>query len=72
MFEKLGEFWLKYFEPKGEPLCKETRDNLKNCVSESLCYKKTLDFKKCMQEDIDPACISLRKQYSKCKKNKLI
>jgi len=69
MYEKLGSIWLQYFEPKGEFMCKETRHNLKTCVAESLCFEKTNDFKKCMQEDIDPACISLRKQYSKCKRS---
>jgi hypothetical protein len=67
--EKLGSIWEKYFEPKAEPLCKETRDLLKSCVVKSFCYESSRDFKKCMKEDIDPSCISLRKQYSKCKRS---
>jgi hypothetical protein len=67
---KLSELWLKYFEPKNaEPICQETREMLKDCVAKSLCFQKTQDFKKCMQEDIDPECISLRKQYARCKRS---
>ena len=65
----LSEIWLKYFEPDADHLCKETRAMLKECISQSPCYEKTLNFKKCMQEDIDPGCISLRKQYSRCKRS---
>jgi hypothetical protein len=71
IFDELGNFWGKYFEPKSQPLCQETRDLLKNCVAKSLCYEKTRDFQKCMKEDIDPSCISLRKQYSKCKRSSI-
>ena len=71
IFENLGKIWEKYIEPKSEPLCKETRELLKTCVSKSLCYEKTLDFKNCMREDIDPSCISLRKQYTKCKRSSI-
>jgi hypothetical protein len=69
MQEKLGNFWKKYFEPDNKPLCEETRNLLKNCVGESECYKKTGDFKRCVQEDIDPDCISYRKQYARCKRS---
>jgi hypothetical protein len=65
------EVWSKYFEPKSDPLCKETRELLKECVAKSPCYTKTGDFKRCMQEDIDPECISLRKQYSRCKRSSI-
>lgn len=68
---KLSEIWTKYFEPKNEFLCKETRGMLKDCVANSPCYQNTLNFKKCMQEDIDPECISLRKQYSRCKRSSI-
>lgn len=67
----LGEIWLKYFEPKAEPLCKETREMLKECIAKSPCYEKTQNFKKCVQEDIDPECISFRKQYSRCKRSSI-
>lgn len=66
--DKLGNIWLNYFEPKAEPLCKETRDMLKNCVSNSKCYANTQDFKSCIQEKIDPDCIPYRKRYSACKR----
>ena len=66
--EKIGEIWLKYFEPKNEPLCKESRESLKQCVANSECYQTTQDFKRCMREDIDPKCIALRKRYSECKR----
>lgn len=65
----LSDIWVKYFEPKNESLCKETRNMLKECVANSVCYEKTGDFKKCMREDIDPDCISLRRQYSACKRS---
>ncbi len=68
-FPYLSDLWYKYFEPNAEPLCKETREMLKNCVANSPCYTKTNDFKKCMQEDIDPECVSLRKQYARCKRS---
>jgi hypothetical protein len=71
MFESLGKIWINYFEPKGEYLCKETRENLKNCVKNSMCFETTGDFKRCMREDIDPSCISLRKQYSTCKRSSI-
>jgi hypothetical protein len=68
---KLGEIWLKYFEPTGDPLCKETRELLKECVVKSPCFTKTLNFKRCMRVDIDPECISLRKQYARCKRSSI-
>jgi hypothetical protein len=67
----LSEIWFKYFEPKSEPLCKETRDILKDCIAKSPCYEKTKNFKKCIQEDIDPECLSYRKQYSRCKRSSI-
>lgn len=66
--EYLGNIWLKYFEPSAEPLCKETRESFKNCISKSKCYEKHQDFKKCVQEEIDPECVPLRKRYAGCKK----
>ena len=66
--DKLGDVWIKYFEPKAEPLCKETRELLKGCVKKSICYETTKNFKQCIKDDIDPSCVSLRKQYSKCKR----
>jgi hypothetical protein len=68
-FPSFGEIWNKYFEPKGEPLCKEARQMLKECVANSQCYENTGNFKKCVQEDIDFECISLRKQYARCKRS---
>lgn len=70
-FPSLSDIWVKYFEPESEPLCKETREMLKECVAKSLCYEKTQDFKRCMREDIDPQCVSFRKQYSRCKRSAL-
>ena len=67
----LTELWSKYFEPQGDPLCRETRELLKECVVKSPCYEKTYNFKRCMQEDIDPQCISLRKQYARCKRSSI-
>ena len=71
MQEKLSNIWNKYFEPASEPLCKETRNMLKNCIAESVCFKKTGDFKRCIQDDIDPDCLSYRKQYSRCKRSSI-
>ncbi len=71
MQEKLKNLWIKYFEPESEPLCQETRNLLKNCIGESVCFKKTGDFKRCIQEDIDPDCLSYRKQYSRCKRSSI-
>ena len=67
--EIFSRLWTKYFEPNSEPLCKETRNMLKECVANSPCFEKTGNFKQCMREDIDPECISLRKQYSRCKRS---
>lgn len=66
--EKLGNIWLKYFEPSAEPMCKETREIFKDCIAKSKCYSKYEDFKRCVKEDIDPECIPLRKRYGDCKK----
>ena len=71
MQEKFSNFWMKHFEPKSEPLCQETRDMLKSCIADSVCYKKTGDFKRCIHEDIDPDCLSYRKQYSRCKRSSI-
>jgi len=71
MQEKFKNFWIKNLEPSSEPLCKETRNLLKNCVAESVCFKKTGDFKRCIHEDIDPDCLSYRKQYSRCKRSSI-
>ena len=65
----ISQIWTKYFEPNSEPLCKETREMLKECIVNSPCFLKTGNFKKCVQEDIDPDCISIRKQYSRCKRS---
>ena len=67
----LKDIWLNYFEPAGEPLCKETREMLKECIAKSPCYEKTGNFKRCVQEDIDPQCISIRKQYARCKRSSI-
>jgi hypothetical protein len=67
--EKLSKIWKNYFEPASEPLCKETREMLKECIAKSPCYENTGNFKRCMQEDIDPDCISIRKLYSRCKRS---
>jgi hypothetical protein len=67
----LTDIWFKYFEPQSDPLCKETRTLLKECVAKSPCFEKTGDFRRCMQEDIDPDCISLRKQYARCKRSSI-
>ncbi len=64
----LKDIWFNYFEPSAEPLCKESREMLKECIANSVCYKKLGDFKRCVQEDIDPDCIAARVQYSKCKR----
>ena len=66
-----SDMWLKYFEPKSDPLCQETRILLKECVAKSPCFQQTNDFKRCMQEDIDPECISFRKQYARCKRSSI-
>lgn len=69
IIDKLGEIWINYFEPKSNPLCTESRNMLKDCVAKSPCYEKSENFRKCIQEDIDPECISLRKQYARCKRS---
>lgn len=69
--EKFKNFWDSYLEPKSDSLCAETRNLLKECVSKSICFKKTEDFKRCIREDIDPQCISLRKLYSRCKRSSI-
>ncbi len=66
--ESLSKIWFKYFEPKGEYLCKESRENFKQCIASSNCYKNTENFKKCATTDIDFECIALRKKYSSCKR----
>ena len=71
MQEKFKNFWIKNFEPEREPLCQETRILLKNCIVESVCFNKTGDFKRCIQDDIDPDCLSYRKQYSRCKRSSI-
>jgi hypothetical protein len=40
---------------------------LKECIMNSQCYQNTQDFKNCVKEDIDYECISMRKQYARCK-----
>ena len=67
----LSQIWMNYFEPKSDPLCRETREILKECISNSPCYEKTGNFKRCIQEDIDPECLSFRKQYSRCKRSSI-
>ncbi len=62
---------MNYFEPKSDSLCKETREILKECIAKSPCYEKTGDFKRCVKEDIDPECISSRRQYSRCKRSSM-
>jgi hypothetical protein len=71
IMDKLGNFWLEYFEPKAEYLCKEARQQLKECIANSKCYQETGNFKKCVQDDIENECIPFRKQYSRCKRSSI-
>lgn len=66
--EYLTSIWFKYFEPKNEYLCKESRENFKTCIVNSVCFKESGDFKSCAKENIDFECIPLRKKYSSCKR----
>ncbi len=50
MFEKVKTMWEKYMEPDHEkypPLCQESRQMFKECVTKSECFRKTENFKSC-------------------------
>jgi len=64
----LSGIWFRFFEPKNEYLCKDSREVFKNCIANSKCYEKTGKFKQCATSDIDIECIPLRKKYSSCKR----